>query len=281
MTRGKRTVAYDTHLGIEAFRFSGFDKPFPNHVHDHYVFGLVKQGKRRLACGGIEYEAHPGDLLLFNPAEAHGCTQLSEEPLEYWGLNIPKEMMVQAAHGFTQAGVLPMFSPSVIADEEAADRFCALHQAIMNDASTADHAEQFLQLIEHLSTWYGDGQSEDDTSMTGGTRRDVVEKACTYIQNHCCEQVSLDTLCAYANVGKSTLMRAFVKEKGITPYLYVESMRIEHARTLLERGVTLADAAAQTGFADQSHFSHYFKRITGLTPGAYRALFVGDGVSHD
>ena len=58
-------------------------------------------------------------------------------------------------------------------------------------------------------------------------------------------------------------------------------MRIEHARTLLERGVTLADAAAQTGFADQSHFSHYFKRITGLTPGAYRALFVSDGVSHD
>lgn len=48
MTRGKRTVAYDTHLGIEAFRFSGFDKPFPNHVHDHYVFGLVKQGKRFL-----------------------------------------------------------------------------------------------------------------------------------------------------------------------------------------------------------------------------------------
>lgn len=66
MTRGKRTVAYDTHLGIEAFRFSGFDKPFLNHVHDHYVFGFVKQGKRRLACGGIEYEAHPGDLLLFN-----------------------------------------------------------------------------------------------------------------------------------------------------------------------------------------------------------------------
>lgn len=37
MTRGKRTVAYDTHLGIEAFRFSGFDKPFPNHVHDQAV----------------------------------------------------------------------------------------------------------------------------------------------------------------------------------------------------------------------------------------------------
>lgn len=57
------------------------NKPFPNHVHDHYVFGLVKQGKRRLACGGIEYEAHPGDLLLFNPAEAHGCTQLSLDAL--------------------------------------------------------------------------------------------------------------------------------------------------------------------------------------------------------
>jgi hypothetical protein len=48
-------------------------------------------------------------------------------------------------------------------------------------------------------------------------------------------------------------------------------LRGEAARTLLARGTALAEAAAASGFADQSHMTRLFVRAYGLTPGAYVA----------
>jgi len=53
----------------------------------------------------------------------------------------------------------------------------------------------------------------------------------------------------------------------------LETIRINKAKTLLENGVQPIEAAIQTGFSDQSHFSHFFMRLIGLTPGQYRAMF--------
>ena len=72
---------------------------------------------------------------------------------------------------------------------------------------------------------------------------------------------------------KSTLIRAFTKQKGITPYRYLENIRINEAKKLLAKGVSPVDAAIQMGFSDQSHFTNYFSRFIGLSPGAYRDIF--------
>jgi AraC-like DNA-binding protein len=46
-------------------------------------------------------------------------------------------------------------------------------------------------------------------------------------------------------------------------------VRVERARLLLARGVPIAQAALDTGFADQSHLTRQFKRFVGVTPGEY------------
>jgi len=46
--------------------------------------------------------------------------------------------------------------------------------------------------------------------------------------------------------------------------------RVAQARALLERGCRPAEAAALTGFADQAHLTRWFRRVVGVTPGAYR-----------
>ena len=48
--------------------------------------------------------------------------------------------------------------------------------------------------------------------------------------------------------------------------------RVERARQLLQTktGLSLAEVAADTGFSDQSQFSHHFKRLVGVTPGRFR-----------
>ena len=75
------------------------------------------------------------------------------------------------------------------------------------------------------------------------------------------------------HLSKAALLRAFVREKGITPYRYLETVRIAAAKVLLQRGMRPAEAALRTGFADQSHFSRQFRRHMGLPPGVYRKMF--------
>ncbi|MFR3920716.1 MAG: helix-turn-helix domain-containing protein [Dysosmobacter welbionis] len=62
--------------------------------------------------------------------------------------------------------------------------------------------------------------------------------------------------------------------QGVTPYRYLMAVRISEARRLLERGVSSAEAAVETGFSDQSHFTNYFclhRPDAGGQPGAVPA----------
>ena len=60
-----RTVVYDEELQIEAYRFEGIVKPFPNHFHDHYVIGFVEDGKRVMSCRNKDYNIEQGNVVLF------------------------------------------------------------------------------------------------------------------------------------------------------------------------------------------------------------------------
>ena len=97
------------------------------------------------------------------------------------------------------------------------------------------------------------------------------------MEQHYAERIDLEQLCRCAGLSKSTLLRAFTRSKGITPYRYLENIRISKAKTLLEQGIPPLTAALQTGFSDQSHFSNYFIRFIGLTPGVYQASFKDTG----
>lgn len=73
-----------------------------------------------------------------------------------------------------------------------------------------------------------------------------------------------------AGLGKYHLLRTFTKVKGISPHKYLETIRIEKSKKLLEKGVPIVDIALYIGFTDQSHFTNLFKALIGLTPRPYQ-----------
>jgi AraC-like DNA-binding protein len=71
-------------------------------------------------------------------------------------------------------------------------------------------------------------------------------------------------------VGQPLLAR-FKDTTGVAPYQWLVQRRVDVAKSLLEeRRHSLSDIAFECGFADQSHFTRVFSRITGLSPGAWR-----------
>lgn len=268
MKRETRTVVYDDELRVEAYRFEGIVQPFPSHFHEHYVIGFVEDGERALFCRDREYAIGEGSIVLFHPGDSHACSQSDERAFDYRGFNIPKEIMLDLAEEVTGKRALPGFSENVIYDEEAACHLRTLHEMVMMGTGEFGKEETLLFLLSYLIQNYG----QPFESCIPECRQEI-ERACEYMAEHLTERIYLDQICRHAGLSKSTLLRVFTKEKGVTPYRYLETIRINKAKRLLSEGVPPMEAAIRTGFSDQSHFTNYFHFFLGLAPGTYREIF--------
>lgn len=269
MKKETRTVVYDDELRIEAYRFEGIVQPFPNHFHEYYVIGFVEKGERCLSCKNQEYVIKKGNIVLFNPGDNHACVQSDEGTLDYRGFNISKDVMLDLAEEVTGKRELPGFSENVIYDEEVACYLHPLHELVMKGSCEFGKEESLLLLLSLLIQQYGQPFENCVPEC-----RDEIERACAFMEQHYAERIYLDQICRHAGLGKFALLRAFTKAKGVTPYSYLENIRIGKAKKLLEQGMPPIEAALQTGFSDQSHFTNYFNRFIGLAPGVYREIFL-------
>lgn len=269
MRKEVKTVVYDDELRIEAYRFEGIVQPFPNHFHEYYVIGFVEAGERCLSCKNKEYLISRGDTVLFNPGDNHGCVQSDGGTLDYRGFNISKETMLNLAEEVTGRRELPGFSKNVISDEEVTCCLRPLHDMVMSGSVEFGKEENLLLLLSLMIQRYSRPFEECIPEC-----REEIERACVFMEENYTRRIYLDQICRCVGLSKSTLLRAFAKSKGITPYRYLENIRIGAAKKLLEQGLGPAEAALQTGFSDQSHFSNYFNSFIGLPPGVYREIFL-------
>jgi AraC-like DNA-binding protein len=90
-----------------------------------------------------------------------------------------------------------------------------------------------------------------------------------HIKRHLAEPLSLQTLAELAGLSPWRFSIVFRRHMGVPPHRYISLCRIEHARELLQQGVSAATVADACGFYDQSHFTRHFKHHCGMTPGQY------------
>jgi AraC-like DNA-binding protein len=74
-----------------------------------------------------------------------------------------------------------------------------------------------------------------------------------------------------SGMSREGFSRRFRRVHGVPPQQFQLLERLNDARRLLRVGTPIAEAAAETGFADQSHLGRLFRRVFGITPGRYRA----------
>jgi transcriptional regulator GlxA family with amidase domain len=92
--------------------------------------------------------------------------------------------------------------------------------------------------------------------------------------DHIAEAFPVERLADVAGVSARSIARLFVRELGITPHDFVEGIRIDHARNLLEAtDQALKVIAFDCGFASPDQMRSAFQRRLGVTPLRYRESF--------
>lgn len=265
----QRHVYYDRDLDIEAYNLSGIVQKFPNHFHEYYVIGFIEGGKRHLWCKGKEYDTSAGDLILFNPRDNHYCAPVNGELLDYRAVNIKPEVMSRAVKEITGEAYMPYFTETVVYKSDIAQSVQDLYRAVLNDAPLLEKEENLFFLLDQILREYASDFESADVLRPNRQ----IQSLCQYMEEHFAENVTLDELLSMTDFGKSYLLRSFTRQTGVSPYRYLQTIRLDKAKRFLEEGIVPIDAAGMAGFSDQSHFTHFFKEFIGLTPKQYQRIF--------
>lgn len=99
----------------------------------------------------------------------------------------------------------------------------------------------------------------------------VAELTMRYIQEYYTDRISIKDICDSVGYSKSTVLTQFKKEFHTTVNNYLNSIRLEHSKKMLENSDrTVSEIALDCGFSDQSYFSKMFSAKFGKTPTDYR-----------
>jgi transcriptional regulator GlxA family with amidase domain len=112
--------------------------------------------------------------------------------------------------------------------------------------------------------------------LTRAHNDDRIRQAETYMQKNFVRELSIDTLAAAVNMSPRNFIRRFKKATGQQPGKYLQLLRISIAREMLEDDArSVQTVSSEVGYEDVAFFRALFKRLTGVTPAAYRAKFTG------
>jgi transcriptional regulator GlxA family with amidase domain len=127
----------------------------------------------------------------------------------------------------------------------------------------------------YLLKWHDDGQLPYEPLVRQQPHADGVVRGCeTWLRAHFREAGVVARAVGHAKVPERTLKRRFRQATGLALIDYVQNLRIEEAKHLLESSDQAVDEiGAAVGYEDASFFRRLFKRRTGVTPGRYRRLF--------
>ncbi|WP_246739617.1 AraC family ligand binding domain-containing protein [Martelella sp. HB161492] len=246
---------------IEA-RFQG--NGFSPHRHDTYALGITLSGIQTFSYRGEARVSTAGRLIVLHPDELHDGGAGGKDGLTYRMLYLPPELI--AAAGERAAAPLP-FVGDPVADDPA------LRHALIDALSDLQSPLSGLQLDDAVT-----GIASALARMAGEIprRQEIDRRAMTRLaqrlREECVNQLGSRVLEAETGLDRFTLARQFRAAFGTSPHRYLIQRRLDHARQMMARGVSLAEAATASGFADQAHMTRHFGRTYGMTPGHWRAL---------
>ena len=150
------------------------------------------------------------------------------------------------------------------------------HDLALHIIARHSNAGEALRIAKvYLLKWHGEGQLPYASLVRNVPHGDSVVRGCQQrLERHYLENDALQRIVEQANIPERTLKRRFKAATGCTLIEYIQNLRIEEAKRLLESSTMAVDEISiAVSYDDRSFFRRLFKRLTGLTPSHYRQMF--------
>ncbi|MCI1773823.1 MAG: helix-turn-helix transcriptional regulator, partial [Paenibacillus lautus] len=116
--------------------------------------------------------------------------------------------------------------------------------------------------VKHIITYMGEQRKT--------TSNQVVKDILNLLEEEMDQEITLHTVADRLYVNSSYLSRLFKQEMGVVFSAYVLERKMERAKSLLQDGLKVYDAARLVGYRDVSYFTKVFRKYWGVNPGEFK-----------
>jgi len=251
-------------LSANGFRFT--EKAYssrarlPTHAHELSHFCFVLSGHYQEKIAGKPFERGPAALVYYPPDVSHGEEHFTQGrhflvETDFKGLEIVREYGARLSEP-----VLLGSGPSLW-----------LAHRMYKEFSERDEFSSIA--LESISTELLIAASRRENSRGERQPPPWLEKVKEFLHENFSAPPCLSELAKAVNVHPTHLARVFRQFERCTVGDYIREVRINYARQrMLTSNEPLVEIALAAGFADQTHFTRSFKRVTGMTPTEFYRL---------
>ncbi|MGH9348750.1 MAG: AraC family transcriptional regulator [Vicinamibacterales bacterium] len=258
--------------GVSCLDAAFTSQHFAPHSHEALVIAVTEAGGSSYKSRGRSAEATPSVLLVFNPAEPHEGHMRDSRYWHYRALYLARpalEALVPAL-GMTR---VPGFTSNAVANARLIRAFAGAHRELDHGDPSLGR-ERLIEACGHLFSSYAAADASPATDLR--RERTHVDTALAMIRARFRERIMVDELATAAGLSAFQLIRQFNRLTGMPPHAHVLRARLHEAIRQMRYGAGLGEAAAASGFYDQSALTRHFRRAYAITPGQYmRARRVG------
>lgn len=249
----------------------------PVHWHDELEIIYVKRGSLNVNIAGESYVGKPGDAFVVSPGNLHFMGSQTGK-VDYYTFLFPMKYITFNAEDMLDREVLEplnsgrhMIHPQIgKTARDICEELIDIHQLKNSEAEQkiAAQLKTKMTLLQFILKMWQEGFIKDNA--TSG-RNTIEKEMVSYIQQNYTEKISLKEFGSQFHLSEKYISRYFKEHFHITLSQYVNHLRLEHARQLLQdTALPITEVAMQSGYQNVSYFIRSFKETYGVPPLKYR-----------
>ena len=235
---------------------------FPNHFHDSYSIGILESGTEQLLFGEKTIVAHAHSIIVINPYEIHAHCFFDHDAWKYRIIYINEDAVRFIQKKCCTGAGGNLHFPSQVIDDEVLFRLILDFHIDL----TADKARLLERIVYLLITQYAVPHPCARYAQYHSRMADAAD----YLRTNYNSRITIDELGGRYGMDKYKFIRTFKQQVGVTPVSYMLLHRLNQAKALIRQNMPMTGVALESGFYDQSHFTHYFKKYYGISPLQYK-----------
>lgn len=269
-------VQYWLAPGLQSVELTAADyvaQRFSSHWHAGFAIGAVTRHAQGFHAEGREWVIEPGDLILLNPGQIHDGYSLGPGGWSSRMAYVPESTFDLLSGGCNGKAGRAMRFPKAVAHSPALSRaFLEWHTLTESTRDVRSHpftAQVFTGLLElmHAGAWPASKAEGAGATELGARLHQLAVHGDATV-------ASLNFDLGLTRFGS---WRRVKSEFGMAPKPLLSHIRLMSAKQLLARGCPVIEAALNSGYHDQSHFSRQFAATYGFTPAQFRRVQLSRG----